>query len=413
MEFLMQGTNAASNKKMILLNIFVFLLATCSENSAQLTLTDCGLEYRHPEYTDIDVECGTQYIDLAIKFCPVLYSGFNESQLNLNNIMNNQACQGTLDATASPPVVRFRVPLNTTCGSNFVTVQSVGTGIFSDFSNIQTVNISGVVTSNEITTGTVTYSTDLKYYYSCSYPLEYLINNTEVDVSGSTIAMKDNNGSFISTLNLQLFSDDNFTQPLVMPPFGIELRSSVFVQVQATNLTSQYFVLLDRCYASISSTPTTENYFNLFMPCTRDFFTKMLVNGEEQHARFLFPAFRFTEQQNQTVSRYYLHCITRLCEMTSCMTFTQCGRKKRDAATPPPNGVSDSTTITSPAIVIRSDNVVTSKEEVVSISTNKPSDGSVGVGIAVGILALACIMMVGMGTIFYKRYCHSGPSKMA
>lgn len=55
--------------------------------------------------------------------------------------------------------------------------------------------------------------------------------------------------------------------------------------------------------------------------CAGDRLTKMLVNGEMQQARFSFPAFRFTEQQNQTVSTYYLHCITRLCERTSCMTF--------------------------------------------------------------------------------------------
>lgn len=47
----------------------------------------------------------------------------------------------------------------------------------------------------------------------------------------------------------------------------------------------------------------------------------MLVNGEMQIARFSFSAFRFTEQQNQTVSTYYLHCITRLCEISTCSTF--------------------------------------------------------------------------------------------
>ncbi|XP_057177436.1 zona pellucida-like domain-containing protein 1 isoform X2 [Triplophysa rosa] len=343
-------------------------------------------------------------------------SGYNESQLIINDIMNNPACQGTLDARVSPPVVRFRFPLNSTnsCGSKFLTIRSVGTGIFSDFSNIETVNISGVVQSNDITTGTVTYNAELKYYYSCAYPLEYLINNTQIDVSGSSIAVKDNNGSFISTLNLRLFSDENYTQPLTMPSLGIELRTDVFVQVEANNLTSEYFVLLDRCYASISKLATTDNYFNLFVPCTRDRLTKMLVNGEMQHARFSFPAFRFTEQQNQTVSTYYLHCITRLCERTTCMTFRNCRkRRRRDEGyltTASPESL-DATTITSPAIIIRAENVIASKEEDVYINPNKPSDASVGLGVAVGILAFALIMIVGMGTVFYKRYWHSGPSK--
>lgn len=62
------------------------------------------------------------------------------------------------------------------------TTSAPGTGIFSDFSNIQSVNVSGVVRSFDPTIGTITYNAELKYYYSCAYPLEYLINNTQVDV---------------------------------------------------------------------------------------------------------------------------------------------------------------------------------------------------------------------------------------
>uniref|UniRef100_A0A8C1G4Q0 Si:ch211-103f14.3 n=1 Tax=Cyprinus carpio TaxID=7962 RepID=A0A8C1G4Q0_CYPCA len=329
--------------KDILLNIFLFLL-----------------------YRDISVDCGTEYINLAIKFCPVVYTGYNESELILNNIMNNPECHATLDTTVLPPVARFSFPINSTnaCGSNFVV--SNRTGVFSDFSNIETVNISGIIRSKDITTGTVTYNAELKYYYSCAYPLEYLINNTRMDVSGSSIAVKDNNGSLISTLNLRLFSDINYTQPLVMPPLGLELRTNVFVQVEATNLTSQYFLLLDRCFASISTIPTTRKKIICYLmicliSCSGDRLTKMLVNGEMQTARFSFPAFRFTEQQNQTVSTYYLHCITRLCEISTCSAFRQCGkRKRRDVVplttTPSPNGVTETRTITSPAIIIRADN---------------------------------------------------------
>lgn len=64
----------------------------------------------------------------------------------------------------------------------FQTTSAPGSGIFSDFSNIQTINISGVVRSQDPTTGIVTYNTELSYHYSCAYPLEYLINNTQVEV---------------------------------------------------------------------------------------------------------------------------------------------------------------------------------------------------------------------------------------
>lgn len=78
------------------------------------------------EYTDISVDCGTEYINLAIKFCPVMYTGYNESELIINNIKNNPDCHVTLDTTVVPPVARFRFPLNSTnaCGSNFVVSNS-------------------------------------------------------------------------------------------------------------------------------------------------------------------------------------------------------------------------------------------------------------------------------------------------
>lgn len=74
------------------------------------------------ENTDISVECGTSSISLAILVCPVVYTGYNESLLNLNDIFNKPECKGTLDESVSPPVVRFTFPLNMTsaCGSKFV-----------------------------------------------------------------------------------------------------------------------------------------------------------------------------------------------------------------------------------------------------------------------------------------------------
>lgn len=58
-----------------------------------------------------------------------------------------------------------------------------------------------------------------------------------------------------------------------------------------------------------------------FERCSMDPMTTVLENGVSQKARFYFPAFRFTKQQNETISTYYLHCITRLCEPSTCSTF--------------------------------------------------------------------------------------------
>lgn len=370
--------------------------------SSQLTLSDCGAEARRPLISDIAVECGTSSIGLAIQLCPVIYTGYNETLLILNHMMGPE-CRATLDESVNPPVARFNFPLNMThaCGSIFRTTSAAGTGIFSDFSNIQTVNISGVVRSIDPTTGTITYNAELKYYYSCAYPLEYLVNNTQIDVSASSIAIKDNNGSFISTLSLELFDDANYIRPLVIPDLGIELRTKVFVEVKATNLTGQYNVLLDRCYASISPLPSNSSFFNLFVPCSKDRFTTMIENGDSQSARFHFPAFRFIEQQNETVSTYYLHCITRLCEKSTCSTFKQCSkRRKRSTLDTTPLGLSQTYTISSPKIVTKTEEN-DSKEQ--AYIAGEEEESAMGLGVAVGILAFACVVALSVAAVFYKR----------
>lgn len=53
-------------------------------------------------------------------------------------------------------------------------------GPFSSFSSIQSVIITGYVDTPRSDEGLISYSTDLYYHFSCRYPLEYLINNTQI-----------------------------------------------------------------------------------------------------------------------------------------------------------------------------------------------------------------------------------------
>ncbi|XP_066507701.1 zona pellucida-like domain-containing protein 1 [Hoplias malabaricus] len=371
-----------------LLQIFLISI-TVAAVSSQLTGANCYSYLRRPEYSDIDVECGTNSIGLAIQICPAIYTGYNESLLFLNNIKDDPNCKGTLDITVTPPVLRFSFPINrtTACGSIFKTISTPGSGIFSDFSNVQTVNISGLVRSYDPTISPVTYNAELKYFYSCAYPLEYFINNTEMDVSSVSIAMKSNNGSFISTLTLDLYSDQNFTQPLVIPSVGIEVKTDIFVQVKATNLTSQYYVLLDRCYACTSLEPYNATYYNLFLPCFSEAMTILIENGVSNQARFSFPAFRFIEQLNQTVSKYYLHCVTRLCEKSLCGTFRLCfnGRKRREmkSASSYQSGVSESATVTSRAIITRTSSSAPIQPS--NLEDRSVSESDLGSTVALGV----------------------------
>ncbi|XP_018555892.1 zona pellucida-like domain-containing protein 1 [Lates calcarifer] len=387
---------------------FLILTSVCIVGREALSISDCGVYARRPEYTDIAVVCGTSAINLAIQICPAIYTGYNESLLILNRIRDNVDCQGTLDTSVVPPVVRFSFPIRegNACGSNFLTTSAPGTGIFSDFSNIQSVNVSGVVRSFDPTIGTITYNAELKYYYSCAYPLEYLINNTQVDVSSSSIALKDNNGSFISTLSMSLFQDINYTTPLVIPPLGIELRKDIYVQVVASNLTSQYFVLLDRCYASVSPQPTNSTFFNLFVSCSIDQLTTMLENGDSQKARFYFPAFRFIEQQNETISTYYLHCITRLCERSTCSAFKQCNRRKRNIETTVVKESITEPSVLTVAIRAKAENPILSKEEALSGGQSDGKGASVGLGIAVAVLVVVGVGAILMAASFYRKLKH-------
>lgn len=386
-------------KTKILLLLFCFI-----PRSSQLTLSDCGAQARRPLPTDIAVTCGTSTVSLYIQFCPVLYSGYNETNLVLNKDLD-PACAATVNVNATPPVAVFTFPLNVTsaCGSVFRTITTVGTGVFSDFSNIQTVNISGEVRSCDPTVGTITYNTELKYYYSCAYPLEYLINNTQIDVSTTAIAVKDNNGTFISTLNMNLFSDSAYTQLMTIPQGGIDLRTTVYVQVKATNLTGQYNVLLDRCYATISPLPSNSTYYDLFLSCTTSKLTNITLNGQSQSARFNFPAFRFTQQLNESVSTYYIHCITRLCDISVCSSFMQCtnpaGRRRREVEEHR-EGITDKYTVTSHMLKIKSDMPLNADA---SIPAQQKSSPPGGLGVAVGILAFACLLSFVTATMFYKR----------
>ena len=55
--------------------------------------------------------------------------------------------------------------------------------------------------------------------------------------------------------------------------------------------------------------------------CTRDAQTKVELNGLSQRAHFSFEASRFVEHKNRTVSTFYLHCATRLCEASTCSSL--------------------------------------------------------------------------------------------
>ncbi|XP_075707233.1 zona pellucida-like domain-containing protein 1 [Rhinoderma darwinii] len=376
------------------------------EKLKKFSLLDITCSFK---YNDILVTCGPQEIFLYIYLCPVFYAGYNETQLFMNDVFSNPRCQGKIDLSSTVPFLKFVFSINesSTCGSLFQITTAAGDGVFSSFSSIQTVNISGIIKSKDPNTGVITRNPELKYLYSCSYPLEYLINNTRLDVAGNNIAINTNNGSFISTLSMQLYVDESYGRPLVIPPTGIKINTTVYVEVKATNLTDKFNVLLDRCYASVSPYPSNSTFYDLFVGCNKDQFTFIKLNGDNQVARFYFTAFRFLEQYVQPISTFYLHCITRLCEISACSAFKPiCTRRKRNvrAASSSSGSVTDPATITSTGITTSLDNEkLTNSVSSDSKDSHEIVSTAVGLGITVGFLALLCTLMGGIALLMHRR----------
>uniref|UniRef100_A0A8C6NJL5 Si:dkey-4p15.5 n=1 Tax=Nothobranchius furzeri TaxID=105023 RepID=A0A8C6NJL5_NOTFU len=262
-------------------------------------------------YTDISVTCGTQDVSLSIYLCPIYYADYNESLMVLNNHINNPLCYGTADWTVSPPVLKFSFPINDSFFSSCGIIYQVFYLIWADFSNVQTVNISGMVTAVDPSVDVISYRQQILYKFSCAYPLQYLLNNTEVTVSGANVAIRDENATFTSTLSMQLYKDKLYKEVLIIPPTGLKVMSRIYVKVDATNLTAN-------CNVEQSNKPVAKRDLFLHHSCTCDQRTKVVCNGVSQTAHFNFETFRFVEQINQTISTFYVHCTTRLCDVATC-----------------------------------------------------------------------------------------------
>ncbi|KAK7905189.1 hypothetical protein WMY93_017796 [Mugilogobius chulae] len=306
--------------------VFVCQLFLILKSDAQTIPTQCAASStnRPPENSDIAVTCGPQYMDLSILLCPIYNANYNESLMILNG-QTIEECKGTADFTVDPPVLRFKLSVTekslAACSNVFRIDNSVGTGLYAQFSNIQHVNISGMVVSYDPTTGKITYRPQITYLYSCQYPLQYILSNTELAVAGVNIVMNDNNGSFITTLTMTLFSDSAYSTPLIIPATGLPLKEQIFVEVTATNLSSKFNVLLDRCFATVELYSEGSSAYDLFVGCDLDPQTRINENGVSQMGRFQFEAFRFVEHKNLTVSTFYVHCITRLCNVSMCASM--------------------------------------------------------------------------------------------
>ncbi|XP_014345382.1 zona pellucida-like domain-containing protein 1 [Latimeria chalumnae] len=322
---------AFATVKMLAFLTTLFVLATHHCARAQFS---CSAEnQRYPVNNDISVNCGPQHIELTINICPVLYAGFQPSVLALNSRHNETTCFGTVDNSTSPPVIRYTFLVNETsqhrCGNNFEIIETgPGSGLLSDFSHLQAVIISGYIDTPQSLDGVISYATDLYYIYKCEYPLEYLLNNTKLITSSASVAVTTNNGSFISTLSMKLYSDLNYSTPLIVSNSGIPLKTNIYVQVSASNLTERDIEtdIQQKQYEPVVAKNGPSLHAGFYCPwCHKEAKTTIVSNGRGTSSQFYFDAFRFLEHRDKPVSTIYLRCV---CNSSSG------SRRKREAVSP-------------------------------------------------------------------------------
>uniref|UniRef100_A0A3Q3JZ84 Zona pellucida-like domain-containing protein 1 n=1 Tax=Monopterus albus TaxID=43700 RepID=A0A3Q3JZ84_MONAL len=298
-----------------------FLLSKALSVGAQFNGYNCDANFhsRVPAERDISVYCGVQTITLKINFCPVLFSGYTDMDLALNGRHGDAHCRGFINNNTFPSVVIFSISLAAleSCGNSLVVSTAQGPNAYGSLSLVQIGNISGYIDTPDPPT-IISYLPGLLYKFSCSYPLEYLVNNTQLASSAAAISVKDSNGTFISTLNLLLYNDSSYIQQLPIPMAGLTLKTRIFAAVKATNLDRRWNVLMDYCYATPSGNPNDDLRYDLFFSCEKDPQTTVFENGKSQIGRFAFEVFRFVKHKNQKMSTIFLHCVTKLCRADDC-----------------------------------------------------------------------------------------------
>eukprot|EP00066_Takifugu_rubripes_P017550 XP_011606816.1 PREDICTED: zona pellucida-like domain-containing protein 1 [Takifugu rubripes] len=337
----------------------LLLMKSLASVSSQFNGYNCDANYhsRFPGERDIAVYCGVQTITLKINYCPVLFSGYTEVDLALNGRHGDTQCRGFINNNTFPTAVLFSISLSTleACGNSLVVSAPYGSNAYGNMSLVQIGNVSGYIDTPDPPT-LISYLPGLVYKFSCSYPLEYLVNSSQLASSSAAVSVKDSNGTFVSTLSMILYNDSAYGQPLSIPMAGLALKTRVFAAVRATNLDKRWNILMDYCYTTPSGNPNDELRYDLFFRCSKDPQTTVLENGVSQTGRFSFEVFRFVKHRHQKMSTVFLHCVTKLCRADDCILLMPiCGRRRRREEASPPPGASGNALLTAGPIITRSD----------------------------------------------------------
>uniref|UniRef100_A0A3Q1IQA4 Zona pellucida-like domain-containing protein 1 n=1 Tax=Anabas testudineus TaxID=64144 RepID=A0A3Q1IQA4_ANATE len=336
--------------------LIILLFSKALSTGGQFNGYNCDTNFhsRFPAERDISVYCGVQTITLKVNFCPVLFSGYTDTDLALNGRHGDAHCRGFINNNTFPTVVIFSISLAAleSCGNSLVVSTAQGPNAYGNLSLVQIGNISGYIDTPDPPT-IISYLPGLLYKFSCSYPLEYLVNNTQLASKGVSKC-----DECVANASVVCVQDSLYIQQLSIPMAGLTLKTRVFAAVKATNLDRRWNVLMDYCYTTPSGNPNDDLRYDLFFSCEKDPQTTVFENGKSQMGRFAFEVFRFVKHKNQRMSTVFLHCVTKLCRADDCpMLMPICGsRKRRDVSEgKESNAASGNAVLTAGPIITRSD----------------------------------------------------------
>ncbi|CAL8345453.1 unnamed protein product [Arctogadus glacialis] len=385
-----------------------------------LSTYNCSSEYnRVPDNTDLMVDCGSSMITLEVNLCSAQWAGFNATGLALNGEHSIPDCQGTIHTDVVPPVIRYQLPVNHTranpCRQSLQIVDEAPdpSGHFGDFLTVQSVIITGFVDTPGSSEGLISYATDLYYHFSCRYPLEYLLNNTQIIASSVSVAKRDNNGTFIDTLKMTVCNDTNYNHQLLVPISGLELRTKIYVDVEAVNMTGNFNLFLNHCFATSSpyNLSQTERHDFFTTGCSVDQKTALTVNGVAKNSRFNFEAFRFVEHRDQEKSSIYLHCMLRLCEPTKCQSLIDAcpSLRRRSSARSVEQDTEEVATVSFGPLAMGRDASSLAAEDEDAASQSPAEDSSVTAVVLGALFGSAAVTLVILASwMAVKKFYYSG-----
>ncbi|KAF7666657.1 hypothetical protein LDENG_00097640 [Lucifuga dentata] len=203
----------------------------------------------------------------------------------------------------------------------------------------------------------------------------------------------------------QSLQDSDCNYPLVVPSTGLQLRTRVHVEVKAINLTGNFYVLLDHCFATATAYNVTHSeQHNFLTSCSVDQRTIVTSNGVSNTARFDFETFRFVQHRDQDKSTIYLHCILRLCEPTKCQALlAACNNRKKRSLTPYLVEGRESATVSAGPIYIAGEETPTAAAYGSEVPSGRSDTNVTGLVVGVVFGSAAAVLLVLGGWFFLKK----------